>query len=461
MQKMIPQAKQATMEVFSLYPSQNNNDGEAAAPVKDNKVPGGWDDAPGSPQRVPLVTNNNGSPRLTNRIANIYGLGKQQADRGLVVASPHGSPRHRALSRLTNPAQEIVRRVMNLPPKPDLSDATSPKVSRKMSKEDANEIEEILSIPRIGMNSPKRNFYLNQGSNLSPGYHNPYQQANLVKSPLLPAGDTKFRFDHLGSKIDNQPASKPPLSPRRSVNSRECPTEDDIKTSSDFQPVNDNDRSDFRSDLRHKSRIPFKITRLLEGKFQRSHTPRLSEDDNGTKTETELKHHGDTDTDVDCNTNILINDVAEETEVTNVMKNSSNADSADCSGHHDCDSSREWNSTEFSITNGNSSSWNSDRSDCDQKMSIEDKNYLTSKISSVDSMRPRTNSCGSWAQSNASGEKSCNSASLSGSTGGMEMNSDTDSGMADSMSSKMVLIKCKGGTYLSRVFLNNGGQYDT
>ncbi|KAF2359230.1 hypothetical protein FHG87_010017, partial [Trinorchestia longiramus] len=388
------------------------------------------------------------------------------------TASPHSSPRHRALARLTNPAQEIVRKVINLPPKTELLEAVSPKLSPKVSREDAKEIEEILCIPKIGLNSPKRNFYLNQNANPAPGYHNPYQQASLIKSPLVPAGDTKFRFDHLSPKpaVDNHSNAKLPTSPRRFFSSRESLVNDETKTSESSNCANDNDRSENRSDSRQRSRLPLKVPHLRDMKKIRPISPLLVDVVAESRANSgNLRPATETRKDVitDCNTNILINDVPSSDSLTGSSGNTEKTvderntndgrDSTDGQQQlNECEFSHEWNSTELSITNGNSAtSWNSDRSDCDQKMSVEEKNSL--KQSSVDSLRPRTNSCGSWSNSNASGEKSSCSASLAASGAGAEMPSDTDSGMADSVSSKMVIIKCKGGTYLSRIFLNNGG----
>ncbi|XP_047738503.1 uncharacterized protein LOC108671312 isoform X3 [Hyalella azteca] len=464
----MPQAQEVSIQAPLRAPHRlnNNNDGELLLLTKDKPL-GGWDDAPGSPHRVPLISNNNGSPRLTNRIANIYGLGKQQPQ---VIASPHGSPRHRALARLTKPAQEIVRKVINLPPKTEPLEPASPKLSRKISREDAKEIEEILSIPRIGLSSPKHNFYLNQSGNPSPGYHNPYQQtqAGVIKSPFTPTRETKFRYEHLSPKpvVDNNHVnSRLPVSPRRFFSSRESLLEND--TSEGLNCVNENERCDSRNDSRLKSRLPVKLLHLKELKYMRPSSPGITDcEDDISNNKESLRPSANMRSDrvTNCNTNILINDIA--CSVQSSASSSNVKEPADVDSNHSqltddpkqrsgCQYSRDWNSAEFSMTNDNSTSWNSAGSESDQKMSVEEK--VSIKKSSEDSMRPRTNSFGSWSHSNASADKS-SAASLGNSTAGVEMiPSDTDSGLAESLSSKMVLIKCKGGTYLSRIFLNNGG----
>ena len=483
-----PKLNRQVNKLHDFAQQPNNNENKTSV---DRSNPG-WDDAPGSPHRVPLISNNNGSPRLSNRIANIYGIGRHQGNRQSNVAeSPHGSPRHQAIARIVSPNPEIHRNVSKTLEKKDTRVASSPKFNKKINSIDTNTSSEI--------GSPKRMFFANNSPCHSPGYHNPYQQTTFVKSPLLQTNEVNFKYDSPTHKVIEPVDSpkhvcKPPHSPRHNTKHREECIDIDSQLGNDNTCYNSNDTI-ARS---HKSRIPCKITQIINqcdsktelngtqnnlSVVKQSILPNPKKISQKGTMETNLKFEElfNVDSVLDYekqNSNVrrpqdrlLLNKFTKNVNNTsetilNFPKpedGSEHVNSYEIKSEIDVDqqssmASNDWNSEEFSLINPNNTcSWNSNSECTDQKMSIDEKCSL--KRSCVDSLRPRTNSLGSWPHS-SSQEKSYNSGgSMGGSVGINENISDTDSRMAGSVSSKMVLIKCKDGNYLTRVFISTEGSF--
>lgn len=465
---------------WPLKKPPNHNDG--CIPLE-SSLPG-WDDAPGSPHRVPLVTNNNGSPRLSNRIANIYGISRQTN-----APSPHSSPRHQAIARIVSPNPEghrsLIKMFKNDAPLPG-----SPKFSKKINLADLSSSTENTEKHSSEQGSPKRNIFMNNSPSHSPGYHNPYQQTSFVKSPLLQSNEIKFTYDSPTHKRNESVAShrkltKAPPSPRHNTISQH-------KTvSNDDHGMNDNSLNNSNT----KSRIPCRISLInvndcskdstlvqnnlsivkplvttnLRETFQKMKQTNLQFDElfnvdtdesqryNTNVNIQECPKYKILEEKLNCNHNIINgfnnvkNELCDEQESSFELKSDSDHDSLVASN--------EWNSVNISDHVSNDTVWNSNADSTDQKMSIDEKCSL--KRSSVDSLRPRTNSLGSWPHSSSHAKSySTGGGSLACSLTGTQAISDTDSGMAESVSSKMVLIKCKDGNYLTRLFLNTEGMYE-
>ena len=465
----------------------------------------GWDDAPGSPQRVPAVSNNNGSPRLTNRIANIYGINRhhQVHRQQNVVDSPHGSPIHQAIARIASPKRGWPRK----PPDIQMEEGTD-------VSESSDKMTTFKKMPstRNDSDSPKKSFLNCHSPSPNSGYHNPYLMPSnsdkSIKSPLLCTTDYKFKYDSPKHKMKLSTDS-----PKRTFKSPVSPCnllDNDRRFSADSTfsfNVNDSPQPSSTSPFPLlKSRIPTKISfsnpkhvdvkndnysflstqnNLSATKPQRAISPRIFTKspinfETGKISTTNSASAEDSASETNSNRfNGPISGSPKRSNIcspysANVFKfekithsvednvfDSKTSENSDIVDHRTSVGSDVWNSGGCDPT---TASWNSNTGDLSldeqSKMSIEDRYSL--KKTSVDSLKPRTNSLGSWPQSGSiSLEKSCadsSTNSMRGSLGGIENISDTDSGMAESVSSKMVLIKCKDGNYLTRVFVNNQGQ---
>ena len=355
--------------------------------------------------------------------------------------SLHSSPRHQSLLRVVG-----------------ASDRTSPRMMRKGSI--PSQLPDGVR-ERLAAHDDEYHFSLKKNPQ-NPGYHNPYLKCRSVKKP----DSVNVIFGDNGENTSNKNSqSYNHLNvPNKVVNGNRT-------KNSHHTTIND------LSKKSEKSRIPYKISNINCSpgnnkvnnndnkeyvQNSRMLSPKVKLLDKNIEFDNEFGQQSfEYSHECKPGSNIFNFDSIEDSINS---KTEFDANSAERSNVFDMNHSNslglnEWSSGKSSSTNPSNSSWNSGASD--EKMSIDEKSSATTSSSSSSkqssstiSSRPRTYSLGS-----SSGlRRPASSEVMGGSLEGVENMSETDSGLVDSVSSKMVLIKCKDGNYLTRIFIGNEGE---